>query len=815
MDNNFINIDDLVKQRLSGEEEREPAGAWLRMRDLLEKEMPSGRPGGYYWRRSLSALSVVLLLSLLTAGGYEMNAYMRRGNSSDNNMIADASAVNAPAKTSANTSASNDAIPSAVINTNKGDKNNNKNGKNNENVTHSINNNQTANSQTATATVAKTHLKHSHDQIIDANKANQVAGTVTAIAKEDNAKTGTSVASADKVAATAAPHNDNKVITPGASISSSKEDVAAKNDAIKKVSSVVANDNGTGSATNGKKETANNNTEKNTGKSANTGGNENSAVLNNKRHKNTSSRATGAQAGAVASVKNDNDDIAIAANAGDEKQTTATNNGKSNAGTTVKAKDKKAPVVAKTSEKAVNAKTGKAASGMAATGSKKDHLLAMNTSAQHPLKAQPAQAGEPKEKSMDELSLNSHTSGSGNATGSNVNRLPVHAAQQATGKAKTTHATILASAATSAQSKKTKKGTSSLNTTGNAVASNATGAAEEKRMGERKIEKLVINQRYIKTSSFQGYYVPDTVSIQRFTEEYPLASNSSANRANMPNSAAKSGNAGAATGNAGAGNAAIVPGASTANKTTVGSLKETLSDKKSTGATAVESLSAAFNEIKRHVAGVQFAPGLTAGINGTFFGPTTFKGFQFGVTGNFIFSDNVSVMAELKYFNRLNNSYTYDDNFYTYTPAPGGYYRQMQTNEYTFPNLQSLELPISIRYNVGNFSFFAGGNLAYNFAVNTGGAPITPTTPATTVSTIGNDTATHIGANDFKSRFGLGYLFGASYQVSQNLTIDLRNVQTVWDNSSSSGSKIISGQLYKGPSMQMSIIYRLGNKKTN
>jgi len=63
---------------------------------------------------------------------------------------------------------------------------------------------------------------------------------------------------------------------------------------------------------------------------------------------------------------------------------------------------------------------------------------------------------------------------------------------------------------------------------------------------------------------------------------------------------------------------------------------------------------------------------------------------------------------------------------------------------------------------------------------------------------------------DFGARFGVGYLFGASYQVAPNFTIDLRNVQTVWDNSASTGSKMISSQLYKSPSFQLSFGYRLG-----
>lgn len=73
MDKNMIKIDDFVRQRLSGGEEKERAGAWLQMRDLLDEKMPL-RPaaGGYNWRRMLTAATGLLLFASLTVGGYKM-----------------------------------------------------------------------------------------------------------------------------------------------------------------------------------------------------------------------------------------------------------------------------------------------------------------------------------------------------------------------------------------------------------------------------------------------------------------------------------------------------------------------------------------------------------------------------------------------------------------------------------------------------------------------------------------------------------------------------------------------------------------------
>lgn len=92
MDKNMIKIDDFVRQRLSGGEEKERAGAWLQMRDLLDNKMPV-RPaaGGYNWRRMLTAATGALLLASLTVGGYKMYTGFRPDNETSIAGNADAS----------------------------------------------------------------------------------------------------------------------------------------------------------------------------------------------------------------------------------------------------------------------------------------------------------------------------------------------------------------------------------------------------------------------------------------------------------------------------------------------------------------------------------------------------------------------------------------------------------------------------------------------------------------------------------------------------------------------------------------------------
>ena len=69
--------------------------------------------------------------------------------------------------------------------------------------------------------------------------------------------------------------------------------------------------------------------------------------------------------------------------------------------------------------------------------------------------------------------------------------------------------------------------------------------------------------------------------------------------------------------------------------------------------------------------------------------------------------------------------------------------------------------------------------------------------------------------NDFSSRFGLGYLFGLSYEFTPSVMVDFRATQSLWDNAKTDGAKQISTTLYKSPSMQLSIIYRLNHKKSD
>ena len=226
--------------------------------------------------------------------------------------------------------------------------------------------------------------------------------------------------------------------------------------------------------------------------------------------------------------------------------------------------------------------------------------------------------------------------------------------------------------------------------------------------------------------------------------------------------------------------------------------------KRKKGSHMLENLSSMFNDVKYKISGIQFAPGLTAGINGTFFGPNSFKGFQFGLTGGFEIDEKWSFLTELKYYHRMNNNFSIKDTYYDVNK------KDSIISSFSFSTLHSFELPVSIRYTVGHMSFFAGGNFLYTLGVNTGADP----TPyqVTAISATAK-TAPSIVESDFAARFGIGYLFGMSFNVAPNVSFDFRSTRTFWDNTKTSGAKTVSEQLYKSPSLQFSIGYRFGAGK--
>lgn len=101
MDKKFIHIDDLSRQLLGQREEEPRPGAWVTMRELLDKEMPVGTlpVAGFAWKRYLSAALVLLLISITTIGSYHLSVTQPASNAMKG--LADA-ATQLPAAASSN-----------------------------------------------------------------------------------------------------------------------------------------------------------------------------------------------------------------------------------------------------------------------------------------------------------------------------------------------------------------------------------------------------------------------------------------------------------------------------------------------------------------------------------------------------------------------------------------------------------------------------------------------------------------------------------------------------------------------------------------
>ncbi len=232
-----------------------------------------------------------------------------------------------------------------------------------------------------------------------------------------------------------------------------------------------------------------------------------------------------------------------------------------------------------------------------------------------------------------------------------------------------------------------------------------------------------------------------------------------------------------------------------------------------------QNVAQSFNEMKYNFTHAQFSPGLTAGVNSTFFGPSSFTGFHFGATGNFALDEKWSIFTELKYFHRMNNDFEMQTayNKYTALTSGNGYYKDSTTRTFAFSTLHSFELPISIRFAVNKLTMFAGANLQYIFSINTGASDqlALPNQARKVVNTIENNSVPALNDGDFGSRFAVGYLLGFNFNVSNNMSLDLRSAQNFWDNAQSLGAKDVSSKLYNSPSLQFSVYYKFGGKKDN
>jgi hypothetical protein len=144
------------------------------------------------------------------------------------------------------------------------------------------------------------------------------------------------------------------------------------------------------------------------------------------------------------------------------------------------------------------------------------------------------------------------------------------------------------------------------------------------------------------------------------------------------------------------------------------------------------------------------------------------------------------------------------------------------TNHYfNFSTLHSFEMPITLRYAFNKFYLMTGINVAYYLGLNVeeisnpkGVISSNPTAYQISKSPELTREQPKLNVTDFGTRYGIGYIFGAGYQINPSTQIDLRMVSTFWDNAKGNGAKQISKDFYRIPSVQINLNYQFnrGNK---
>ncbi len=864
MDNNLINIDDLVKQRLGGGEERERPGSWSRMQELLEQEEKKKPIGMIFFRRGLGAVGVLLLLTMLTVGRDEvitvfkgLGTAMTAGNKVNATTVAnneEVAAISQPKGIAAAT-ASNAPVADAEKTVNEGTAANNTATLVKPNAKKSIqpvkaattaahvpvsshsnvsalagsttkagNNSPLLNNATSSADVSDLRITEGEDKASVSNGTSAPKATdIAHSSKNGIAGTKKNTPLHNEIAPNAVKATDKA----GAPSTSNSQPVAAKVGSAQKAISGISTDK------------------------------HNTPVTDARKANVSTAMKPTASASKSNTVKTTNQTD----NANDASETAAksADNGTIGAASITKHHHNKG--IGNTTPVAHNSNTtadihnmplSSGASGIAGSTKKNNNqslapvrsINAGKVAANSTINPTDVDATAPAMKTANSgLAVNAPVNHTNIGGSTDINKAPLAGVAQ-----KKTHEMIVSKK--QVRTIETKEKTEGQYP-GKLIAHYDTISNEKKTIVEKKIvnddDEIAANNDAATaiTSEPVAKKAKSTSKSTKTVNNNKTAAkggNSSSASTGTPaiSTAAKTGNASGSSANGSVASrvfkmtpiSRILPAAAPkpmivpANvKTSVPKLAnlnpaETegnglIADNKK-GLYFLQSLSAAFNDIKYKFGNAKFSAGLTGGINGTFFGPNSCKGFHFGATANFELDEKWNFMAELKYVHRLNSNYFMHVTYDNYLPdlQNGGYTKDPTEVDYTFSTLHSFEMPLSVRYNAGKLDFFGGANFLYTLGVNVTGSPIrVQGAQVSHVSAIGPNSAPTILVSDFdRGRFGVGYLFGVDYRIAPNMMLDFRNVQTVWDNSKTSSSKVVSNNLFKSPSLQFSLFYTFGSK---
>jgi hypothetical protein len=230
---------------------------------------------------------------------------------------------------------------------------------------------------------------------------------------------------------------------------------------------------------------------------------------------------------------------------------------------------------------------------------------------------------------------------------------------------------------------------------------------------------------------------------------------------------------------------------------------------------------------KFNMSKITFHSGVMGGINSSIAKSNSTAGFQLGLFGVANISEHVSIFSEIKYAQRWGGSNVVSDNYNSNKqeiPTSAGYILHTWDSvehSFKYPSLNSIHLPVAVRYAVKRISLFCGADFGYNFSVNaeeieqSNGIKVSQVTPLSAEGLRYDYTKTgpSITYKDFSSRIDLGGMVGVSYSLTPSTMIDLRVVQSMWNNAKTSGEITVYEELYNNPSVQFNISYRFRNNK--
>lgn len=725
MDKNMINIDDLMRRRLGGAEEREPAGAWGAMKDLLDKEMPVQSTAATNWRRMLGYATGLIIAATVTVGGYKM-------------------------------------------------------------VSTGFTSGKLSGNLNATSEKASSSIAQANHSSIPGSSSTQAATTVPNAAAVTNTTTNPASASSSAGAGTdgqSVPGNridrhtstSNHQNTTGQTGNHNHSNTAAGNHHV--------NTNSIGGSTTGNTTSVATNTRGNAQNNRHTASNNNHTIAGIAGSNTPGSLRTNTAGNPTVAANNQ------ATTATDASRTTAAAN------TSIPANDA-GYGINKASQQASTVPSTSVTNRQAAstTGSNRNNMRGSE------MAVEPSSGGQQRNNTVTAVNPIIPASG--------VNALP----------------------------------------NGNNInlASNAGNRTPVKRIDSIHQIEVMYHLEY-NPETDKKVYRKDTlghrkIGVERqlarelaainanddkkLIEESSITKNRSENNLALSNKSAKT--EAAATPVL---NAALTAEAVDNNNNLISLSKLRVESKFNRIWDAnAQRFNAFVQNVNIAISKAQFYAGITGGFNTTVFSANTLAGFQLGMTGLLAFNERWSIAADLKYYHRFNTASISDNYLKVSNIIPGSQstvngvtYREYTWDQenvihyYNLTAVQTLELPVTLRRNIGRIFGEAGLNMMYSFNINAeeversqnNGMTVTKSFPMNTSPGESLGANKHVTLQDFRSRFGLGYVLGAGYEFTPAVNANIRLVQNFWDNASgSSGAAKVSRNLFQTPSVQFSIGYR-------